>query len=153
MILKEFPKIDATVTLKLGGDDDEQLKSKGKNPHFGTEKALYHMQKQLLYITGPLTGLWANFLNKEAKVSLEDVLLLIQRALVLLGSASHSISIERHKLIWAKMNPKLRSLCSEEYGERGTELLGPDFLEKASKRLEVEKFLSKVTKPPPQNSK
>jgi hypothetical protein len=92
----------------------------------------------MLDVTGPLTCLWTD-LNKEAKVSPEDVLLLI---LVLL----HSISIERRKLVWAKMNTKLRSLGSEEYGERGTDLFGPGFLEKASKRLEVEKTLSKVTK-------
>ena len=78
---------------------------------------------------------------------------LIQRALVLLGSASHAINIERRKIVWAKMNPKLRSLGSEEYGERGTDLFGPGFLEKASKRLEVEKTLAKVTKPPPQLGK
>ena len=41
--------------------------------------------------------------------------------------------------MWAKMNPKLRSLGSEEYGERGTDLFGSGVLEKASKRLEVEK--------------
>ena len=154
-ILKDFPKpnVDAVVTPKLGGDAVEQLKSKGKNPHFGTEKALYHTQKQLFDVTGPLTCLWADVLNKEAKVAPEDVLLLIQRALVLLGSASHSISIERRKLVWAKMNPKLRSLGSEEYGASGTDLFGPGFLEKASKRLEVEKTLSKVTKPPPQNAR
>ena len=72
---------------------------------------------------------------------------------MLLGSASHSISIERRKLVWAKMNPKLRSLGSEEYGERGTDLFGPGFLEKASKRIEVEKTLLKVTKSFPQPTK
>jgi len=87
-----------------------------------------------------------DLLNKEARVCPEDILLLIQRALVLLGSASHSISIERRKIVWAKMNPKLRSLGLEEYGERGTDLFGPGFYEKASKRLEVEKTLAKVTK-------
>ena len=74
------PNVDAVVTPKLGGDAVEQLKSKGKNPHFATEKALYHTQKQLLDVTGPLTCLWADLLNKEAKVAPEDVLLLIQRA-------------------------------------------------------------------------
>ena len=138
-----------TACHKLGGEAVEQLQSNGKNPHFGTEKALYHMQKQLLDVTGLLTCLWADLLNKEARVTPEDVLLLIQRALVLLGSASHSISIERRKLVWAKMNPKLRSLGSEEYSERGTDLFGPGFLEKASKRLEVEKTLTKVTKTTP----
>ena len=116
-ILKDFPKpnVDAVVTPKLGGDAVEQLKSKGKNPHFGTEKALYHTQKQLLDVTGPLTCLWADLLNKEAKVAPEDVLLLIQRALVLLGSASHSISIERRK---AKMNPKVWAPRSTAQGVR-----------------------------------
>ena len=147
--MKDFPKpdVDAIVTPKLAGDAVEQLKSKGKNPHFGAEKALYNTQKQLLDVTGPLTCFWADLLNKEASVHPEDILLLTQRALVLLGSASHSINIERRKIVWAKMNPKLRSLGSEEYGERGTDLFGPGFLEKASKRLEVEKTLAKVTKP------
>ena len=41
-IMTDFPKpnVDAVVTPKLGGDAVEQLKSKGKNPHFTTEKAL-----------------------------------------------------------------------------------------------------------------
>lgn len=44
------------------------------------------------------------------------------------------------------MNPKLRSLGTEEYGNRGTDLFGPGFLEKVSKRIEAEKTLAKVTK-------
>jgi hypothetical protein len=49
-IMKDFPKpnVDTVVTPRLAGDTVEQLKSKGKNPHFGTEKALYNTQKQLL---------------------------------------------------------------------------------------------------------
>ena len=135
-IMKDFPKpnVDVVVTPKLAGDAVEQLRSKGKNPHFGAEKDLYSTQKQLLDVTGPLTCLWADLLNREANVHPEDIVLLIQRALVLLGSASHAINIERRKIVWAKMNPKLRSLGSEEYGERGTDLFGPGFLEKASKR-------------------
>ena len=154
-IMKDFPKpnVDAIVTPKLGGEAVEQLRSKGKNPHFGSEKDFFHIQKQLLEVTGPLTCLWADLLNKEATVSPEDTLLLLQRALVLLGSASHSITIERRKIAWARVNPKLRTLGSEEYEKRGTDLFGPGFLEKASKRLEVEKTLSKVTKQVPQNTR
>ena len=44
--------MDAVVTQKLGGDAVEQPKRKGKNPHFVTEKALYHTQKQLSNVTG-----------------------------------------------------------------------------------------------------
>ena len=97
-------------------------------------------------VVGPLTCLWADLLNKEAKVSTEDTLLLIQRAIVLLGSTSHSITVERRKVAWAKMNSKLRNLGAEDYGGRGTDLFGPGFLERASKRLEVEKTLEKVAK-------
>ena len=133
-IMKDFPKpsVDAVVTPKFA----EQLKNKGKNPHFGAEKALYTMHKQLLDVPGPLTCLWVDLLNKEANASLEDILLLVQRALVVLGSASHSISIEHRKIVWAKMNPKLRSSGLEGYGEKGMDFFGPGFLEKASKRLE-----------------
>ena len=71
------PNADAVVTPRLGGEAMDQLKSKGKNPHFGVEKSLYRIQEQLLDVAGPLTCLWADLLNKEAKVSTEDVLLLL----------------------------------------------------------------------------
>ena len=48
-------------------------------------------------------------------------------------------------MTWSRINPKLKDLASEEYPEREANLFGPGFLEKASKRLEVEKTLSKVT--------
>jgi len=78
-------------------------------------------------------------LNKEVKVSQEDTLLLLQRALVLLGSASHAITLERRKIAWSRINPKLKALATEEYEKRKTNLFGPGFLEKASKRLEAER--------------
>lgn len=147
-IIKDFPRpsAEAVATPRLGGEVKDQLKSKGKDPHHGAEKSLYKIQDQLLDVVGPLTCLWADLLNKEANVSPQDILLLLQRALVLLGSTSHSISVEQRKVAWAKMNPKLRNLGTEDYGERGSDLFGPGFLEKASKRLEVEKTLAKVAK-------
>jgi len=96
-------------------------------------------------VAGPLTCLWADVLNKEAKVSQEDTLLLLQRALVLLGSASHAITLERRKIAWSRINPTLKALATEEYEKRETNLFGPGFLEKASKRLEAEKTLNKVS--------
>ena len=147
-IMKDFPRpnVEAVATPKLGGEVKDQLRSKGRDPHHGAEKALYKIQDQLLDAVGPLTCLWSDLLNKDAKVSTEDVLLLLQRALVLLGNTSHSINIERRKVAWAKMNPKLRNLGTENYEKRGTDLFGPGFLEKASKRIEVEKTLDKVVR-------
>ena len=52
---------------------------KGKDPHFGSEKSLY---EQMLDVAGPLTCLWADLLNKEARTAAEDTLLLVQRALI-----------------------------------------------------------------------
>lgn len=41
-----------------------------------------------------------------AKVTPEDTVLLVQRALVLLGSVSHGITQERRHIAWARINPK-----------------------------------------------
>ena len=143
-IMKDFPRprCDALTTPKIDDDLKEQLKSRGKDPHFGAEKSLYKIQDQLMDVASPLTCLWADLLNTEAETSPEDVLLLIQRALVLVGSTSHAINMERR---WSRLNPKLKSLANEDYEKRKTNLFGPGFLEKASKRLEVDKTLAKVT--------
>lgn len=145
-IMKDFPKPNCPVMSapKLDEQVKDQLKRKGKDPHFGAEKSLYKIQDQLLDVAGPLACLWADLLNKEAKVSREDTLLLLQRALVLLGSTSHAITLERRKVAWSRINPSLKALATEEYEKRETSLFGPGFLEKASRRLEAEKTLSKV---------
>ena len=96
-------------------------------------------------MAGPL---WADLLNKEVKISNEQVLLLTQRALVLLGSVSHQISQDRRKIAWGKINPKLKSLADEEYAKREINLFGPGFLEMVSKHLEIDKTMSKVSQPP-----
>ena len=82
------------------------------------KKTLFGVQEQVLEVTGPLIHvhvcLWADLLNKNAKMSSEDTLLLIQRALVLLGIAAHSITVEKGKIAWAWINPKLKPPTSEE---------------------------------------
>ena len=140
--MKDFPRPNskALITPKLDEQVRDQLKKKGKSPHFGAEKSLYKVQDQLLSVASPLTCLWADLLNKDAKVRWEDTLLLIQRALVLLGNASHSITMERRKIAWSRINPKWKSLASENYEGNESNLFGPGFLEKASKCLEVEKL-------------
>ena len=55
-ILSNFPKPNTPVLIapKLDEDVVEQLKSKGKDPHFGQEKVLYKLQGALLDVSGPL---------------------------------------------------------------------------------------------------
>ena len=84
--------------------------------------------------------------NPDVEGDKEQIALLVQRALVLLGSASHSISLERRKIAWARINPELKSVVLDY---RKDKLFGPGFLEKASKKLEADKALAKVTAPPP----
>ena len=150
-ILKEFPKpnCEALTVPKLDEQVKEQLKTKGKDPHFGSEKTLFKIQDNLLDAAAPLTCLWADLVNKEDTITKEDTLLLLQRALVLLGSASNQISVERRKVAWAKMNPRLKSLAEEDYSKRETNLFGKDLLEKATRRMEADKTLSRVAHNPP----
>ena len=75
-----------------------QIRKAGKDPHFGVERFLFKLQDQLLNATGPLTCLWGDLMNKDAKFNPKDAILLIQRALVLLGSASHLINKKGRKL-------------------------------------------------------
>jgi len=123
----------------------EQLKSKGKDPRFGAEQSLYRIQEQLLEVTGPLTSLWVDLLRPDRELTKEEVVHQIQRALVLVGSTSHAINVERRKVAWARINPKLKSLAVEHYKDRESNLFGPGFLEKASKKLEADKALAKVS--------
>ena len=115
-ILEGFPKPSslAIQVPKLDNELKEQMRKKGKDPQFGQEKVLYKLQEQLLEVTGPLTCLWADLLNPEAEeVSAEQVILLLQRVIVLVGSTSHTISLERRKVAWARLNPGLKSLAGE----------------------------------------
>ena len=91
-IRKDFPKPigDFLHAPKLDEQVKDHLRRKGKDPHFGSEKALYKLQEQVIDVAGPLTCLWADLLNREAKVAEEDIILLVQRALVLLTTRQRS---------------------------------------------------------------
>lgn len=93
-IMKDFPKpgCKSLEVPKLDDQVKEHIKGKGKDPHYGQEKSLFKLQEALLDVSGPLTCLSADLLNETAKCSREDILPLIQCSLVLLGSASHTIS-------------------------------------------------------------
>ena len=74
---------------------------------------------------------------------LKDVILLLQRALVLLGSASRTITEER--VVWGRVNPSSSSFPPEDMDEgKKTTLVKDSFLGKATKRKEKEKALAKI---------
>ena len=149
-IMRDFPKPDcqALQTPRLDEEMKKQIKKAGKDPHFGAERYLYRIQDQLMDVAGPLTCLWADLMDKEAVVSPQEIIRLVQRVLVLLGSASHSITQERRKVAWSHVNPATMSAISDDVvDDKRSEstLFGGGFLERAAKHLEDEKALAKVT--------
>ena len=62
--MDDFPKPDCTAlkTPKLDEEVKRLIQQAGKDPHFGTEKALYKVQDQILNLAGPLTCLWSGLL-------------------------------------------------------------------------------------------
>ena len=149
-IMKDYPKpkIEALFGPKLDEDVKKQIEKAGKDPHYGVEKHLYNLQKQILDISGPLTCLWADLLNRDAGVNPKDVILLLQSTLTLLGSASHTITQERRRVALSRINSTIGTLPedTEENQEKvkETTLFGGGFIEKATKRIEEQKALAKV---------
>ena len=102
-IMKDYPKpkIEALFTPKLDEDVKKQIEREGKGPHYGVEKHLYNLK------SGTLTCLWADHLNRNARVNLKDVILLLQNTLTLLGSAFYTITQERRRVALSKVNPRI----------------------------------------------
>jgi len=143
-ILGDFPIPQCSVLQAptLDPEVQEQIRKKGRNPQFGTERCLYNLQQELLEVTGPLTCLWSDLLNPTANPTKEEIILQLQRALCLVGSTYHSTNVEQRKLAWARINPSLKPLAEEKYEKHEGNCLDQ---EKASKKLEADKALAKVS--------
>ena len=64
--------------------------------------------------------------------------------MVQVRSTSQAIDIERRKIAWGRIDPGLKTLAKETYNNRKSNLFGPGFLEKASKKIDADKALAKV---------
>lgn len=71
----------------------------------------------------------------------EDVILLLQRVLVLLGSASHTLTKEKKEVSWFRVSP-MTIPPPEGKKEKELALFSGGFLEKATKRIEEKKALA-----------
>ena len=69
-------------------------------------------------------------INPDVEPDKEKIALLVAKVLVLLRSASHSITLERQKFMWARIKPSLKFLAMKQYEGEG-QLFNPGFLEKA----------------------
>ena len=57
--------------------------------------------------------------------------------------------LERYKITCSRVNPNLKSIATEDFSNRNDQLLSPGFLERASKNIETEKVLDKVSESGP----
>jgi len=125
-IMEDFPKPSCTAlcTPKLDEDIKKQIRMAGRDPHFGVEKHLFKLQDQILDMAGPLTCPWTDLLDQNITVKLEEIILLLQRVLVLLGSTSFNITQERRRVALSRVNPTIKSLPRH----RGTQGERKDFV-------------------------
>jgi len=86
-IMSDFPKPDCSALQAPKLDDllKEQLKTKGRTHSL--------VLTSWRIVRSGRTTYWHDLLNPEAEISAKEVLTLIQRALVLLGSTSHGVSL------------------------------------------------------------
>ena len=146
--MKDYPKSKIECFFAPKVNVKKQIEIAGKDPHYGVKKHLYNLQKQILDMSGPLTCLWADLLNRDATVNPKDVILLLQSILTLLGSASYTITQERRHVAWSRVNPGIGALPEDtEVNQeklKETTLFGGGFLERVTKRIEEQKALAKV---------
>jgi len=104
-IMEDFPKLSCTAlcTPKFDKDIKKQIRMVGRDPHFRVEKHLFKLQDQILDKAGPLTCLWMDLLDQDISMKPEEIILLLQRVLVLLGSASFNITRKRGVWLWVKL--------------------------------------------------
>ena len=143
-MLKNFPKPNsqALQVPKL----DDQVKDHLKR------RVLTHTLEQRNPYTRSSRRFWLPYLplvrpvlDTRVTIKREQIILLVQQALILLGSINYP-GMERRRINWSKLNPALKDVPVEddEEGSKTTTLFGEGFMEKANKRLEEEKTLTKV---------
>ena len=107
-IMKDFPK-PRYGGAQAGSGSQRPTEEEGQRPPFWSREIhVYKIQEHLLNVAGPLTCLWSDLLNKEATIAPENILLLVQRVLVLLGSVP-IMSLRRGSLVQDKPNPEVPS--------------------------------------------
>jgi len=106
-------------------------------------KELTSIQRSLLNATGPLCCLHDALESKET-ISNEDVKLMLEQALCLLGSANYQLSALRRKKVLAAINKAKINLGDLPLPNAKKMLFGDDFSFLASKQADLSRGLSKT---------
>ena len=111
---------------------------------------LKQIQTALLNTTGPLCGLWSQLLEqglrKESDLVQAPVVLdMIQRTLLLLGSANSLISERRQAHILHAVDPKLTKYAKGEFPKVGKSLFGQNFVKEVVSQVEADTAICKAS--------
>ncbi len=138
-MFKDNP-IPDTPAAKPPQPDDDIVAFLGRDFPAKSEKRLRRIQATTIAVAGPLTTLWANFVEQDmgqgsgTLISVDDVIDTIQRSLSLLGNSVNYISQARRDLIISQLEYKkkgvgkvMRKVCQSDLGNTGRELFGEKF--------------------------
>ena len=148
-MLKKHPKanVKAAQPPKL---DQFVSEFAGKKLDKARDAQLARVQGSVLYVSNPLTNLWADLIDKgltqnpEGVVSVAVVMETIQRSLVLLGNANNLISETRREVALEAIHPSLKKYGKGDFSQAEDNLFGEAFKETLVKKVEADSVLAKA---------
>jgi len=148
-MIKADPKPDCEAAFTPEVDEFLQTFWKGKINN-SQDGDLKQIQTALLNATGPLCGLWSQLLDqglgKESDLVQAPVVLdMIQRTLVLLGSANNLLSERRRANILQTVDPKLAKYAKGEFPKAGKYLFGQSFVKEVVSQVEADTAICKAS--------
>ena len=106
------------------------------------DKVAFRTQQLWTEAAGPLTACLEK--AHEGQLTIQEAILMIQSALVLMGDAAQHQAALRRKSLLQRLNPQLQSLMKEsDFKEAQPYLFGEDYAEKAKCKLEAAAALRK----------
>ena len=141
--------VPSTPVMKVPNVDEFMLSHLRARFPRSNEAQLRTIQMALLSAAGPLTCLWANLIANDmvhegATVSVEDVLQVIQRSLVLMGNANTLLANTQRDSILQVVNKSLVKYSKDCKPGIGEHLFGKNFPVALKKEVEQDKSLSQI---------
>ena len=150
-MLRRHPKPDtkAVIPPKL---DQYILDFAGKKLDKARDAQLSRIQANVLYAANPLSKLWSDLVEQkldtdtESVILVPDVLDVLQRTLVLLGSANNAISEARRENALEAIHQSLKKYGKGDFTQAEGDLFGEAFKDQLVKKVEVDSALSKAVR-------
>ena len=127
---------------KLNKAIADQIPKNYKKSIENRDKELIKVQRHVLSVGAPLTALH-DMLESRQKLSHEELLNIVERAICLLGNAANSISVLRRSKILYAINPAKISLAEAPFPNAGKQLFGNNITKIAADSADIVRNLQK----------